>query len=118
MSKQDLGHIVSDSKDSAQLYVKFKLEHAKLHLVEKITLLSTYVISRLVVSVLLVLSFVFGSVALGLYLATLMPAYFAFLIIAGIYLVAIPIMFILRNTLIRKVMFRTVFREIVLKRKS
>lgn len=117
MPKNDLGHIVSDSKDSVQLYVKFKLEHAKLHLAEKMTLLSTYLVSRLIMSIMFMLFFVFGSVALGLFLATLMPTYWAFLIIAGVYLLSAPLMYLFRNILVRPLLFKTILREMVLEKK-
>lgn len=93
---EDLKEVFTNGKD----WLKYEVEYAKLTAAEKITVLGTAVAMVTVIMMMALLVFVMLSFALTGVFELMMSAPLAYLCVAGVWLVIIVVLYLLRKKLI------------------
>ncbi len=110
---RDLSEIADDTKEAAQLYVKYKIDYYKLHVAERLTRLATFAIGGVLFLAMLLLFLLFTSLAAAIYLGDVLGNnIFGFLIVGIFYLIGMAVLLLLRGRLIQKPILKIVINEL------
>ncbi len=103
MSKKDIINNFEDVKEEFKNYIDNEIEYRKLTIVEKLSRVSVSIISNIIVLYFLLLILLFSSIAAGFYLGDILNSVsLGFIIIAGLYLLILVIIILLKRYIIEK----------------
>ena len=110
---KDLFNLAGDTTEATQLYIKYKLDAYKLYLAERLTRLATFAVGGVLLLAMLTLFLLFTSLALAMYLGTVVGnEMLGFLIVGILYLIGLGVLLMLRGRMIQKPILRIVIREL------
>lgn len=86
--------------ESASTYIRLLVEDTKLNMVEKLTRLLSAIAMCSLLTILITAALVFISIAAGLALSTIIPPLWAFIIVAGFYIIVMILLICYRTRLL------------------
>jgi|GEM_PF-935958 hypothetical protein len=86
--------------ESASTYIRLLIEDTKLNMVEKLTRLLSAIAMCSLLTILITAALVFISIAAGLALSTIIPPLWAFIIVAGFYIIVMILLICYRTRLL------------------
>lgn len=99
--------------ESARNYVRLLVEDTKLSVVEKLTRLLAAIAMCSLLTILITAALVFISIAAGLALSTIIPPLWAFIIVAGFYIIVMVLLICFRTKLLVNPIARFISRLIL-----
>lgn len=110
---KDILELSTETKEAVQLYVKYKIDYYKLHVVERIAKFSTFLLSGFIIVLLGMLILAFLSAAGALFIGELVGSYAAGMaIVAAVLCLPLILVYLLRGYIIRKRMIRLLIKEL------